>query len=245
MDVIQRLDEVVDEFCKKTRIFNEPMTLERAKMFVKQHRLNSRERNSHLKIAVATNCPDWAMRIKIIEGCAQEVIADDEFGHGRPHWAILEDLGTYIGMSREEIQTAPPLPTTNLCWLAWETLCKNRHWLEGLITNVAAERTNIPGYGTGQFRELGWFGYERVRWQENFGLTEEQVDFFGLHGPADLVHSNLGWQAVARYADELKMADAVVETCRVNLFVWETYLNGIVEAADVLERSGRVPVGSA
>ena len=188
-------------------------------MFVKQHRLNSRERNSHLKIAVATNCPDWAMRIKIIEGCAQEVIADDEFGHGRPHWAILEDLGTYIGMSREEIQTAPPLPTTNLCWLAWETLCKNRHWLEGLITNVDAER--------------------------NFGLTEEQVDFFGLHGPADLVHSNLGWQAVARYAEELKMADAVVETCRVNLFVWETYLNGIVEAADVLERSGRVPVGSA
>lgn len=240
MDIIARLDRAVDHFAKSTRLFNEPMTVERAKMFVKQHRLNSRERNSHLKIAVATNCPDWDTRIKIIAGCSQEVIADNEFGGGRPHWSILEDLGTYIGMSRDEIVSAEPLPTTYLCWLAWETLCKNRHWLEGMITNTAAERVNIPGYGSGTFREKGWFGMERERWQPLFGLTDAQLEFFDLHGPADLEHSNMGWQTVARYAEEMKMVDAVVETCRVNLFVWETYLNGIAEAADALEQNSRL-----
>jgi len=242
MDVITRLDQAVDHFARNTRLFNEPMTVERAKMFVKQHRLNSRERNSHLKIAVATNCPDWETRIKIIAGCTQEVIADDEYGGGRPHWAILEDLGTFIGMSREEITSAQPLPTTKLCWLAWETLCKNRHWLEGLITNTAAERVNLPGYGAGAFREKGWFGMEHDRWQALFGLRDEQLEFFDLHGPADLEHSNLGWRTVARYAEELNMADAVVEACRLNLYVWEVYLNGIAEAADAIEREKR-PAG--
>jgi hypothetical protein len=50
----------------------------------------------------------------------------------------------------------------------------------------------------------------------------------------------MGWQTVARYAEELNMVDAVVETCRVNLFVWQTYLNGIAEAADALEANSPV-----
>jgi pyrroloquinoline quinone (PQQ) biosynthesis protein C len=238
MDVIARLDQTVNDFSNTTRIFNEPMTLERAKMFVCQHRLNSRERNSALKHAVAANCPHWELRIKILAGCSQEVIADDEFGAGKPHWAILEDLGTHIGMAREEIRNAKPLPTTHLAWLAWEALIRNRHWLEGLIANTCAERVNVPGYGTGEFRERGWFGMECGRWKKLFGLTDEQVHFFELHGPADLEHSNMGWQTVARYAEELKMEDAIVEACRVNLFVWQTYLDGIVAAADALAIDG-------
>lgn len=245
MDVIARLDREVDDYAKRTRIFNEPMTLERAKMFVKQHRLNSRERNSRLKIGVATNCPDWDMRVKIIAGCAQEIIADDEYGHGRPHWAILEDLGVELGMPREEITSAQPLPSTLLAWTAWESLTNRRHWLEGVMANNCAERVNVPGYGTGEFREIGWFPMEANRWQPLFGLTKEQVYFFDLHGPADLEHSNTAWHAVAAHAANLKMEDAVVTACRNNLAVWELYLNGIVEAADKIEAGQRVPAATA
>ena len=233
-DVIARLDAVVDAFMNDVAFFHQPLTVERAKMFVRQHRLNTRYRNSVLKLAVATNCPDFDLRMKIINASAEELIADNEFGGGKPHWAILEEQGQYIGMDLAEIRAAEPLPTTQLAWLAWEALMKNRPWLEGLMANTCAERSNIPGYGQGMVRELGWFGMERIRWGELFGLSDDKLVFFSLHEEADIIHSNLGWQTVARDAERLGQTDAVVEACRINLYVWKTYIDGIANAGDAV-----------
>ena len=230
--VLQRLDAVVDAFCRRVRYFREPMTRGRARCFVRQHRLNTRQRNSVLKLRVATNCTDWETRLNIIRACAEEVIADHAHGHGKPHWQILEELGTHIGLSLEEIRAAEPLPSTQIAWAAWEGLMSNRHWIEGIVANTCAERINIPGYGEGALRERGWFGLERQRWGEIFELTDEQLDFFELHEAADIEHSDMGWQAVARFAAEFGMEDAAVKACEINLRVWELYLNGIAEAGD-------------
>jgi pyrroloquinoline quinone (PQQ) biosynthesis protein C len=239
-NVIERLDEVVDDFSRRVRFFNEPMTKGRARMFVLQHRQNTRYRNSVLKLRVATNTPDWDTRMRILGACAEEVIADNEFGGGRPHWAILQELGRRIGMSDAEIEGAAPLVSTRIAWLAWEALMSNRHWLEGLIANTCAERANVPGYGTGIIRAHGWFGLERHRWQELFKLSDAELEFFGLHEEADIVHSNLGWQKVAEQAKALHMEDQVVTACHTNLLVWETYLNGIADGGDKLDR-GEIP----
>ena len=166
------------------------------------------------------------------------MIADHEHGHGKAHWQILEELGTYIGMSIDEIRAAHPIQSTALAWAAWDGLMSNRHWLEGIVANTCAERANVPGYGEGVIREKGWFGLERVRWGELFKLTNEQLDFFELHEQADIEHSDMGWQAIARFAREHNMEDAVVEACRKNLAVWEMYLNGIAEAGDALDAKG-------
>ena len=230
--VLQRLDAVVDEFCRRTRYFREAMTPGRARSFVRQHRLNTRQRNSVLKLRVATNCTDWETRLNIIRACAQEVIADHEHGHGKAHWEILEELGTHIGLSLEEIRAAEPLPSTQIAWAAWEGLMSNRHWIEGIVANTCAERINVPGYGTGTLSERGWFGLERQRWAKLFGLGDAQLDFFELHEQADIEHSDMGWQAVARFAGQYGMEDAAVKACEINLRVWELYLNGIAEAGD-------------
>ena len=232
MTVIARMDKVVNEFVARCRWFHEPMTKGRARMFALQHRLNTRQRNSVLKLKVATNCPDWDTRMRILQACSEEVIADHAHGGGRPHWAILEDLGVRIGLKRREIQKAAPLPSTQLCWAAWDGLMANKHWLEGIVANTCAERVNVPGYGTGQFKKKGWFGIERERWGRLFKLDDEALDFFELHTEADIEHSDTGWRAVERFAKELRMADAVVAACERNLYVWETYLNGIAAAGD-------------
>ncbi|HMK67787.1 MAG TPA: iron-containing redox enzyme family protein [Stellaceae bacterium] len=230
--VLQRLDEVVNEFCLRVRYFRGEMTQGRARMFVRQHRLNTRQRNSVLKLRVATNCTDWETRLNIIRACTQEVIADHEHGHGKAHWQILEELGVRIGMPLQEIRDAQPLPSTQVCWAAWEGLMSNRHWIEGIVANTCAERINVPGYGTGTMRERGWFGLERQRWGKLFGLPDADLDFFELHEQADIEHSDMGWQAVARFANQYGMEDAAVKACDVNLRVWEIYLNGIAEAGD-------------
>jgi pyrroloquinoline quinone (PQQ) biosynthesis protein C len=234
--VVARLDKVVHEFVMRTRYFHEPLTKNRARMFVMQHRLNTRQRNSVLKLRVATNCSDWDTRINILKACSQEVIADHEHGGGKAHWEILEDLGTHIGMKRADIRKAQPLPSTQLAWAAWEGLMGNRHWLEGIIANTCAERINVPGYGTGLMNRRGWFFLERKRWGKLFGLPNEKLEFFELHEEADIEHSNMGWQAVERFARQFHMDDAVVTACERNLYVWEHYLNGIGAGGDQLGR---------
>ena len=233
--VVAHMDRVVNEFVARCRYFHEPMSKGRARMFALQHRLNTRQRNSVLKLKVATNCSDWDTRIGIIQACSQEVIADHEHGGGRPHWKILEDLGVRIGLKRAAIQKAQPLPSTQLCWAAWEGLMANKHWLEGIVANTCAERINVPGYGSGLFKKVGWFGFERQRWGDLFGLSDDELEFFELHEEADIEHSNAGWRAVERFAQKMHMQDAVVSACEKNLYVWEHYLSGIAAGGDALK----------
>ena len=239
--VTKRLDAEVNAFVARTRFFHEKLTRGRATMFVLQHRQNTRQRNSVLKLRVATNCPDWDVRLRIIGACSEEVIADHAHGGGRPHWAILEALGMRIGLKRAQMRAAPLLVSTQLAWLAWEALMSNRHWLEGLVANTCAERPNVPGYGSGLMRRHGWFGLERHRWATLFGLGDAELEFFELHEEADIAHSNLGWHTIAERADKLGVADQVVAACRINLRVWESYLNGIAAGGDALDR-GQKPV---
>jgi len=226
------MDRAVNDFVRRCRWFHEPMTRGRARMFVLQHRLNTRQRNSVLKLKVAANCTDWDTRMRIIQACSEEVIADHAHGGGRPHWGILEDLGVRIGMKRAEVRTAKPLPSTELAWAAWEGLMANRHWLEGIVANTCAERVNVPGYGSGELRRRGWFGLERRRWGKLFRLGDVELEFFELHTEADIEHSDTGWRAVEKFARKLHMEDAVVAACERNLHVWEHYLNGIAAAGD-------------
>jgi len=232
MSVVRRMDRAVDAFVARCRWFHEPLTRGRARMFAQQHRLNTRQRNSVLKLKVATNCSDWETRIRIIQACSEEVIADHAHGGGRPHWQILEDLGVRIGIPKKTIRQAKPLPSTELAWAAWDGLMANRHWLEGIVANTCAERVNVPGYGKGAFRRLGWFGLERQRWKKLFGLRDSELEFFELHTAADIEHSDTGWRAVEKFARKLRMEDAAVAACERNLHVWEHYLDGIAAAGD-------------
>ena len=120
--VVARMDEVVDHYARRAKLMNEQMTPGRAKMFVYQHRQNTRFRNSVCKLKVATNCPIWEVKLGILEACSEEIISDTEYGDGRPHWKVLEDLGVDIGLDRDEIRSQDLLPSTQVCWAAWETL---------------------------------------------------------------------------------------------------------------------------
>jgi pyrroloquinoline quinone (PQQ) biosynthesis protein C len=234
---IAELDKKLDEFCVNTRFFNESFNEGRAQMFVMQHRLNTRQRNSVLKLRVATLTPDWETRLRIIGAASEELIADEEFGGGLPHWQILENLGVTIGMQRAKIRAARPLKSTQLAWNAWAGVMSHCHWLEGLLANVILERPNIRGYGNGIIKQSGWFGLERARWKKVFGLTDGELGFFKLHEEADEIHSDLGWKALAKHAKDLKMEERLLEVADQNLAIWEHYLNGIGDAGDELNKS--------
>jgi pyrroloquinoline quinone (PQQ) biosynthesis protein C len=95
--------------------------------------------------AVLRRLDEAVDELSIIQACTQEIIADYEHGGGKAHWQILEELGTHIGMTLEEIRGATPIGSTQFAWAAWEGLMANRHWLEGIVGNTCAERANVPG----------------------------------------------------------------------------------------------------
>jgi pyrroloquinoline quinone (PQQ) biosynthesis protein C len=235
---IRDLDKILDDFCNRVDFVYSGFNPGRAHMFVMQHRLNTRQRNSVLKLKVATNTPDWDTRLRILGACYEELVKDEEFGGGKPHWLLLEDAGVAIGMNRTRIRAAKPLPTTQLAWNAWLGLMANCHWLEGLLANVISERTNIPGYGKGDFKKYGWLGIERRRWLKQFPkLTDDQIKFFKIHTVADEIHSDLGWKNLAKFARQLKMEDRLLELADQNLRIWEIYMNGIGDAGDALNKT--------
>ena len=197
-------------------------------------RLNPGQGNSVVKLKVATNVPDWETRSKGRKAGSQEGSGDHEHGGGKAHGEILEELGMRIGLTRKGLRSATPLASTSVAWAAWEGLMANRHWLEGIVANTCAERINVPGYGSGMMKKHGWFGLERHRWGKLFKLSGAELDFFELHEEADIAHSDMGWQAVERFAKKLHMEDNVVIACERNLQVWEIYLNGIGAGGDKL-----------
>ena len=78
--VVAALDKVVDKYSKNSRMINEPLTKGRAYMFVMQHRQNTMHRNSVLKLRVATNCPEWDVKLGILEACVEEIVSDTDHG---------------------------------------------------------------------------------------------------------------------------------------------------------------------
>lgn len=234
-DVIERLDEQVSAFLDRVRYFNEPITLGRAQMFVMQQWKNNRLRNSVLKLRVAANCPIWDVKLRIFEACSEEIVGDHENAGGRPHWEIIEELGHAVGLTTEQVRNDGLQPSTELCWKSFDAMMSNTHWLEGLICNTAGERSVLPGYGKGEIGEIGTSGVERRRWAEDLGVSDDQLGYFKIHGVADIKHSNIGWEAVARYAKEYNMEDKIVDVCRLNFVIWETYFDGICKAGDKLD----------
>jgi pyrroloquinoline quinone (PQQ) biosynthesis protein C len=77
---------------------------------------------------VVGNCPIVEVRKFIV----LENLYEEEAQEGHSHFEILARMGMALGLSRDEIVNAKPLPTTVVAMHAWETLTKNRTWYEGL-----------------------------------------------------------------------------------------------------------------
>src|SRR6266513_1217199 len=108
MSVVSRMDQAVNAFVARCAWFHQPMTRGRARMFALQHRLNTRQRNSVLKLKVATNCSDWDTRLRIIQACSERINVPG-YGSGlfrKRGWFGIERLrwGKLFALSQDELE---------------------------------------------------------------------------------------------------------------------------------------------
>ena len=93
---------------------------------------------------VVGNCPHVEVRKFVVT----ENLYEEEAQEGHSHFEILARMGMALGLTRDQIVNATPLPTTVVSMRCWEALTKNRTWYEGLAAKSVLERTNNPNAAT-------------------------------------------------------------------------------------------------
>lgn len=219
---VERLDRIVAD-CQlnlKWAAFSENnLTVQAARVLVQQW--SSFTRHSRRCWAyVVGNCPQIEVRRFIVT----ENLYEEEAVEGHSHFEILARMGKAVGLSREEIEFAKPLPTTVVALNAWEALTKNRSWYEGLAAKAVLERTNNPNCGN--FSAL-----EGKRWMRQLKLTRDDVEFWLLHDSVDQIHGDGSIRLLEKYLKSDAEKEAAIQAAEESMMAWRVYLDGIYEAA--------------
>lgn len=169
---------------------------------------------------VVGNCPQVELRKFIVT----ENLYEEEALEGHSHFDLILRMGQALGLSREDMESAIPLPTTSVALLAWESLTKNRFWFEGAAAKAVLEMTN--NQNCGNFSAL-----EAERWMRQLKLSREDAEFWLLHDSVDKLHGNGAVTLLEKYLETDMEREAALQAARESMMAWRIYLDGITQAA--------------
>lgn len=164
--------------------------------------------------ALHSRCPDLGERVKLAESVYEEETG--RLSGSKAHPELFLDFGAGVGVGREEMLAARPLPSTAalIHWFEYST--KILSFLEGVAAiNLAAE---------GQV--VGAFGPFARALEKHYGLSRAQVAFWDIHELADAEHSDVGDHIVVRHATTEETQAAVRAAVRTSLGMWWQFFEG-------------------
>lgn len=204
--------------------FAVPLTTARARILITQQGLFTRHRRDCWAY-LSGNCPEFPIKQKILEHEYEEVIKDDYSEQG--HRELIIRQGEAVGLTRDEILEARPLPATQAALYAWAWMTRNKSWIEGLAALTVTEWNNddrlLRDQGGGHSTRMG------KKWQEELGLTWKSMPNYNAHRQADEKHSEMFLPFLERFAvggnEELALNAA-----RDSLDLLKLYRKGVADA---------------
>jgi len=200
------------------------LTVEAARVLVQQWASFTRHSRQCWAYVVG-NCPHVEVRKFVVT----ENLYEEEAMEGHSHFEILVRMGTALGLSREEIENAKPLPTTVVAMHAWEALTKNRTWYEGLAAKSVLERTNNPNCGNFSHNEA-------ERWVRQLALSKEDTEFWWMHDSVDQIHGDGSLNLLEKYLKTEAERQAALRAAEESMMAWQVYFDGFYYEG--LRRSG-------
>lgn len=186
-------------------------TVEAARHYVQQWGVFTRH-SRRCWAYVVGNCPEVEVRRFITAENLYEEEGQDETSH----YEKLVRLGVRLGLQRDAIDGAQPLPTTRLALLVWECLTKNYSWTEGFAAKAVLERVGFPDLR----RTM------KQNWRTALQLTDDELDFFGMHIVVDERHGSGAFELLERYIRPGEV-DATVAAAEASLQAMALFSNGI------------------
>jgi pyrroloquinoline-quinone synthase len=205
------------------RVRTGQLTLEGGRLFVSQFSHFTRNFPRWLA-AVAANCPEPEVRKFIAGNLYEEEIGPA--GQGS-HFDLLLRQGEAMGLTRGEIETTAPFPTTALAISALENICRNPSWLEGLAATTGLECINHPAVRA----QAGVIIINDVRAWKHLGLSDQQLKSRTIHMEEDEKHVETGLKILAAHAVTEEAREKVVNSARKALSAFRLLMEGIGVAA--------------
>jgi len=199
------------------------LTREGGRIFVRQFSHFTRSFPRWLA-AVASNCPVPEVRKFLASNIYEEEIGPE--GQGS-HYELLLRQGEALGLSREEIEETPPLPSTLLAVNALENLCKNRPWLEALAATGGLECVNHP-----QVRSRGGvIIINDVRAWQHLGLSDRDLKSRTIHMEEDEKHVDGALLLLSKHAPTPELEEKVFHSAQEAVLAFRMLMEGIGRAA--------------
>ncbi len=195
------------------------LTAEGAQVLVKQWGIFTRH-SRRCWAYVVGNCPHVEVRRFIVT----ENLYEEEALEGHSHFEMLLDMGGAVGLKRETVESAKPLPATLVALHAWEALTKNRTWYEGAAAKAILEMVNNP-YTTFSGDQGRW-------WMRRLNISQDDVKFWFLHSSVDQVHGG-GLVALMdeKYLETQGEREAAITAAQESMMVWGVYFDGMYQEA--------------
>lgn len=145
------------------------------------------------------------------------------------HFTLCIRQGESLGLKREEVEQAEPIPTVRATFYAWIHLAKERPWLEAFTASSILERRNNGQIvkGGGMSARIG------KKWVEELGLKWEQMPAQDVHRDADVAHSDMMEGIFERYAATEDACRAVLRAAHESLEIDRAFRGAL---ADAMER---------
>lgn len=216
-DFAAAIDKIVAECNDRlewVRFSKDQLTKEAARVLIEQwssFTRHSRQCWAH----VVGNCPIVEVRKFIVT----ENLYEEEAQEGHSHFEILARMGMALGLTRDEIVEAKPLPTTIVAMHAWETLTKNRTWYEGLAAKSVLERTN--NLNCGNFSH-----HQAEHWMRQLKLTKDDTEFWWMHDSVDQIHGDGSLNLLEKYLKSEEKKRAALRAAEESMMAWQIYFDG-------------------
>jgi pyrroloquinoline quinone (PQQ) biosynthesis protein C len=217
--LFERIAALIADYRAKdgwTKYSGSRLTRAGAALYAQQHGIFTRH-SRRVWAYVVGNCPEVEFRRFVVK----ENLYEEEGLAEISHYLKLVRLGQKLGLSAEEMDDAPALPTTRAALLIWETLTKDRHWLIGAAAKGALEFRNTSGL-------------EGERWMKTLGLSRDDVQFWMMHHEIDAVHGTGAYDLVMKYLPDYPEItdDAILTAVEDSMSAWMIFRNGVAAAAE-------------
>lgn len=242
LEPVQFVDELADTVLRHHPIIQHPftaklirgaLTREELQAMVKIHypQLVQVIRSDAMIVANAKNLAEMRREMLVlIEEAGEDLVG----GEHPAHPMLWMRLGTYLGLSEQEIEDAPIHPHYEINIL--------RARLRAVQTRIGAEAPANSRLGERVFSLVFPLWAESLK--NNYGLPDEALAFFYAHGEADWGHGQIGKEMLVPYAQTYEEQRTAWLKERQSIYqFWQRY-DAWSEAAEFYRRKAefdRVP----
>ncbi len=148
------------------------------------------------------------------------------YGDDRPsHYELLIRMGESLGLNRKTILETPPLPATASAIETWQTIGREKHWVETM-----AAMHSLELIANRDVRQDGaTITYFDPQILQNDEITSETKAFLHEGYEADVEHSEIPLGMVEKYANEFGIVEDVQVTFLKSVEAFDSYLMGRLE----------------